>query len=86
MKKAKSEVKVPEMHEIVYIDTAGNKITTMSTYGEPGQEIKLEVDHLTHPAWKKDSNSNAINARVDQVVKFEEKNKDLMAKLNKMFG
>lgn len=70
--KPKFEVKVPSSHEMFYIDTKGGKISVMSTFGKPGQEVKLESDCFNHPAWNKGEGSN-VNANVGQVVKFKAK-------------
>ena len=42
----------PEYHEIKVVLTDGTEYTTHSTYGEPGEVLKLDVDPLTHPAWQ----------------------------------
>ena len=41
----------PYYHEITVVLTDGQKFTTRSTYGEPGDEWKLDIDPSTHPAW-----------------------------------
>ncbi len=85
MAKPVSELKIPATHELILIDTKGGKVLIKSTYGKPGQEIKLEVDPFTHPAWKRDGGKN-INAKVDQVVKFQERNKAFAGHLDNFFG
>ena len=40
----------PDYHEITVVLTDGQKFTTRSTYGEPGDELKLDIDPSTHPA------------------------------------
>ena len=76
---------LPSYHKITIIDTAGNKIETYSTYGKEGEVVKLDSCPLSHPAWN--PSSNAINTKVDQVVKFANKYADfsgaLSAVLNK---
>ena len=42
---------LPDYHEITVVLTDGQKFTTRSTYGEPGDELKLDIDPSTHPAW-----------------------------------
>ena len=41
----------PDYHEITVVLTDGQKFTTRSTYGAPGEELKLDIDPSTHPAW-----------------------------------
>ena len=41
----------PDYHEIIVVMTDGTKFKTKSTYGKAGDEIKLDIDPKTHPAW-----------------------------------
>ncbi len=41
----------PEYHRIVVRLTDGTKFETRSTWGKAGDELRLEVDPLSHPAW-----------------------------------
>ena len=41
----------PEYHEITVQMTDGSTFTTRSTWGNPGDVLKLEVDPKSHPAW-----------------------------------
>lgn len=41
----------PDYHMIKVVMTDGTKYDTRSTYGEPGSELKLDIDPTTHPAW-----------------------------------
>ena len=41
----------PEYHEITVIMTDGSSFTTRSTYGKPGDSLRLDIDPKTHPAW-----------------------------------
>ena len=41
----------PDYHEITVVMTDGTTYTTRSTYGKPGDTIKLDIDPNTHPAW-----------------------------------
>ena len=41
----------PEYHEITVIMTDGSTFTTRSTYGSPGDSLRLDIDPKTHPAW-----------------------------------
>ena len=41
----------PEYHEINVIMTDGSTFKTRSTYGKPGETLRLDIDPKTHPAW-----------------------------------
>jgi large subunit ribosomal protein L31 len=41
----------PEYHEINVVMTDGTSFTTRSTWGEPGDTMRLDVDPNSHPAW-----------------------------------
>ena len=41
----------PEYHEITVIMTDGSTFTTRSTYGAPGDTMRLDIDPKSHPAW-----------------------------------
>ncbi len=41
----------PEYHDITVVMTDGTEFTTRSTYGKPGDSLRLEIDVKTHPAW-----------------------------------
>ncbi|MHC8509209.1 MAG: 50S ribosomal protein L31 [Rhodospirillales bacterium] len=41
----------PDYHEISVQMTDGTTYTTHSTWGQPGDVLKLDVDPLNHPAW-----------------------------------
>ncbi len=41
----------PDYHEITVQMTDGTTFTTRSTWGAPGDTLKLEVDPKSHPAW-----------------------------------
>ena len=41
----------PAYHEITVLMTDGTQYKTRSTYGAPGDTLRLEIDPLTHPAW-----------------------------------
>ncbi len=42
----------PDYHEITVVMTDGTEYKTHSTWGKPGDVMKLDIDPLTHPAWK----------------------------------
>jgi large subunit ribosomal protein L31 len=41
----------PDYHEITVIMTDGTTYKTRSTYGSPGDTLRLDIDPLSHPAW-----------------------------------
>ena len=41
----------PEYHDITVVMTDGTSYTTRSTWGKPGDVLKLDIDPKTHPAW-----------------------------------
>lgn len=41
----------PAYHEINIVMTDGTTFKTRSTYGKPGDTLRLDIDPLTHPAW-----------------------------------
>jgi large subunit ribosomal protein L31 len=41
----------PDYHEISVVMTDGTEYKTRSTYGKPGDVLRLEIDPKTHPAW-----------------------------------
>ncbi len=41
----------PEYHDINVVMTDGTSFTTKSTWGKPGETLRLDIDPKTHPAW-----------------------------------
>ena len=41
----------PDYHDITVVMTDGTQFTTRSTYGKPGDVLRLDIDPKTHPAW-----------------------------------
>ena len=41
----------PDYHEITVQMTDGSTSTTRSTWGSPGETMRLDIDVKTHPAW-----------------------------------
>ena len=39
----------PDYHEITVVMTDGTEYKTRTTWGKPGDTMKLDVDPLTHP-------------------------------------
>ena len=60
----------PEYHEITVIMTDGSTFTTRSTYGKPGDSLRLDIDPKTHPAW---TGVHRVVDRGGQVAKFNKR-------------
>ena len=61
----------PEYHEIKVVMTDGTEFMTRSTFGKPGETLKLDVDPISHPAW---TGGNAqIREDAGQVARFKKK-------------
>ncbi|MBZ0325428.1 MAG: 50S ribosomal protein L31 [Alphaproteobacteria bacterium] len=41
----------PDYHEITVVMTDGTTYKTRSTWGAPGDTLKLDIDSKSHPAW-----------------------------------
>jgi large subunit ribosomal protein L31 len=41
----------PEYHTINVVMTDGTQFKTRSTWGKEGDEMKLDIDSKSHPAW-----------------------------------
>ena len=41
----------PDYHEINIVMTDGTTFKTRSTYGKPGDTLRLDIDPKSHPAW-----------------------------------
>ena len=65
----------PDYHEINIVMTDGTTYTTRSTWGKPGETIKLDIDPLTHPAWT-GGHQRLIDSG-GQVAKFNRRFRDL---------
>ena len=46
----KSEIH-PDYHDITVIMTDGTEFKTKSTWGAAGDQMRLDIDPLVHPAW-----------------------------------
>ncbi len=64
----------PEYHEIKVVMTDGAEFTTRSTWGKPGETLRLEIDPKTHPAW---TGQHRLVDSGGQVAKFNKRFKDL---------
>ena len=41
----------PDYHKIQVVMTDGTEFESFSTYGSEGDELRLDIDPTTHPAW-----------------------------------
>ena len=60
----------PDYHEIKVVMTDGTEYTTRSTWGKAGDVMRLDIDCLSHPAWK--GGSTKILEK-GQLSKFEKR-------------
>ncbi len=60
----------PDYHEITILMTDGSEFTTRSTYGKPGDTLRLDVDPKTHPAW---TGVHRLNDAGGQLAKFNKR-------------
>lgn len=60
----------PEYHEITIVMTDGSEYKTRSTYGKPGQTMRLDIDPKTHPAW---TGEHRLVDSGGQVAKFNKR-------------
>jgi len=60
----------PEYHEITVVMTDGTEFKTKSTYGKPGDSLRLDIDAKTHPAW---TGVHRVVDRGGQVAKFNKR-------------
>jgi large subunit ribosomal protein L31 len=61
----------PKYHEIKVVLTDGTEYTTRSTWGKPGDVLKLDIDARTHPAWT--GGQQQIMDRGGRVSRFQKK-------------
>lgn len=64
----------PDYHEITVVMTDGTTYKTRSTWGKPGDTMKLDIDPLSHPAWTGDA--QRLNLADGQVAKFNKRFQD----------
>ena len=60
----------PEYHEITVLMTDGTEYKTRSTYGEPGDTLRLDIDPKTHPAY---TGKHSLIDTGGQVAKFNKR-------------
>ncbi|MCH7931040.1 MAG: 50S ribosomal protein L31 [Proteobacteria bacterium] len=64
----------PDYHEITVVMTDGTSFTTRSTWGQPGDSLRLDVDPKSHPAWT--GGGTRIVDTAGQVAKFRKRFQD----------
>ena len=60
----------PDYHEVTVVQTDGTQYKTRSTWGKPGDTLKLDIDPLNHPAWQGGAQKVIEKA---QLSKFEKR-------------
>lgn len=60
----------PDYHEITVQMTDGTEYKTRSTYGEPGDTLRLDIDPKTHPAY---TGEHRLIDTGGQVAKFNKR-------------
>lgn len=64
----------PDYHEISVVMTDGTEFKTRSTWGKPGDTLRLDIDPKSHPAW------TGVHRLLDsggQLAKFQGRFKEL---------
>jgi large subunit ribosomal protein L31 len=67
----------PDYHEITVVMTDGTTYKTRSTWGKPGDTLRLDIDPKSHPAW------TGVHRLVDsggQLAKFKKRFENLKIK------
>ena len=59
----------PDYHEITVVMTDGSEFQTRSTWGEPGDIMKLDIDSKSHSAWTGGSQKILDKGRVSKFFK-----------------
>jgi large subunit ribosomal protein L31 len=60
----------PDYHEINVVMTDGSTFKTRSTFGKAGDQIRLDIDPKTHPAW---TGQHRLVDSGGQVAKFNKR-------------
>jgi large subunit ribosomal protein L31 len=61
----------PDYHQITVVMTDGESYTTRSTYGKPGDTLRLDIDPKTHPAWT--GGQARLNDQGGQLARFNKR-------------
>lgn len=68
----------PDYHKIKVVMTDGTGFETRSTYGKPGDELHLDIDPKTHPAWT--GGGQKLVDKGGQVARFKQRFGDFQLK------
>ena len=60
----------PDYHEITVVMTDGTEFKTRSTWGKPGDVMKLDIDSKSHPAY---TGQHKLLDSAGQISKFNKK-------------
>jgi large subunit ribosomal protein L31 len=60
----------PDYHEINIVMTDGSTFKTKSTWGKPGDTLRLDIDSKSHPAW---TGQHRLVDSGGQVAKFNKR-------------
>lgn len=74
--KAMKEGIHPDYHMIKVVMTDGTEYMTRSTYGSEGDELRLDIDPTTHPAWT--GGNQHLMDRGGRVSRFKNKYKGIL--------
>ena len=66
----------PDYHDITVVMTDGTEYQTRSTWGKPGDVLKLVIDSKSHPAWT-GGNQRLVDTG-GQVAKFNKRFQNLL--------
>ena len=60
----------PNYHDIKVLMTDGTELRMCSTWGKPGDVLRLDIDTKTHPAW---TGVHRVVERGGQMAKFNKR-------------
>ena len=66
----------PDYHDITVVMTDGTEYQTRSTWGKPGDVLKLDIDSKSYPAWT-GGNQRLVDTG-GQVAKFNKRFQNLL--------
>jgi len=66
----------PDYHLVTVVMTDGTEFTTRSCYGKAGDEMRLDIDPTTHPAWT--GGQQTLVDRGGRVSRFKNKYKGIL--------
>jgi len=61
----------PDYHDITIVMTDGSSYQTRSTYGKPGDTLRLDIDPKSHPAWT--GGQQRLNEQGGQLARFNKR-------------